>query len=267
MRNRVFRFKSYKAAMAALLTGTENRGKLTKAAEAIGCQRSYLSRVISEKLQLTPDHAFGISRFFKFSKAERSYFLKLVELERSSDPQYRDHLESELVAMRRSYESIEERTERASLSKSEQDQAYFSSWLPCAIHFLTSIPGFQTAAAISERLCIPSALAVNILQKLEDSGLVEQRKNGWIFAKGEFHLGKLSPHLLQHHQNWRQRALLDAQNAETSGVHFTAVQTFSEETAEALKQKLLDFIAEFSELAGPSSPEDAFSITVDMFRI
>ena len=82
----VFSFSTYKAIMAHHLLGATHRGELTRAAKVLGCQRSYLSRVISESLHLTPDHAFNLANFFKINHSEREYFLNLVE---TADPHLR----------------------------------------------------------------------------------------------------------------------------------------------------------------------------------
>src|SRR5690349_4608042 len=82
------------------------RGEITRMAEAAQCQRSHLSRVISGQLHLTMEQAFRISRFLKLAETESVYFIKLVEFERSGDPDYRANLRQELTRMRQNEEDL-----------------------------------------------------------------------------------------------------------------------------------------------------------------
>jgi plasmid maintenance system antidote protein VapI len=99
-----------------MLSSKTQRGQLSRAAEALNCQRSYLSRVISESLQLTPDHAFKLARFWRLTSDEREYFQTMVDYERAGDPEYRAHLKQRLLEVKRKHESIQERTARTAFS-------------------------------------------------------------------------------------------------------------------------------------------------------
>ena len=267
MENRLVTFRSYKKVMAHFLTGPENRGQLTKAAAELRCQRSYLSRVISEKLQLTRDHAFGMSHFLKFNDVEREYFLLLVDHERASEPEYRKYLSSRIAEIKRKSESLEVRMTRNATVLETGPVDYFSSWLWSAVHFLTAVPQYQTSNEIGERLGLSTKLVNFYLEGLVRKGFVERHGSRWIYKGGEFHAKRGSALVLLHHQNWRQRAFMDAQDVNTEGVHFTAVQTMSRSDFALLKQKTLDLVAEFGKIAGPSAPEEAVAFTCDFFHV
>lgn len=263
----IFSFNSYKSVMAHMLSGKERRGQLTRAAEFLNCQRSYLSRVITENLHITPDHAYNLARFWKFSADERNFFQTLVEHDRAADIQYRQHLKSVLADLKRKHESIQERTQRTSLSVDALQASYFSTWIWSAIHFLTSIPEYQTPEALADRLGLKKDSVHHYLSLLETQGFVEHVKNRWIYKSGEFHAPKNSPMVILHHQNWRGRAIMDAQDFENSSVHFTGVLTLSKNDVERLKELLLNFVAEANQISGPSQPEEAVALTCDLFRI
>jgi uncharacterized protein (TIGR02147 family) len=263
----VFEFGSYKTFMAYMLSSKSRRGQLTRAAEALQCQRSYLSRVISENLHLTPDHAFKLSKFFGLNATEREFFQALVDLERAGDPEYRSHLKQKVAEMKKRHESIQERTARTHLSIDALQASYFSSWAYSAIHFLTSIPEYQTIEAIGARLSLRPEFVLSCLQQLQKQQFVEERGKKWIYKSGEFHVAKDSPLVVLHHQNWRARAVIDAQDFGSNGVHFTAVQTVSHEDFTRLKEMLLQFISDLSQVTGPSKPEEGVAITFDFFKI
>ena len=73
--------------------------------------------------------------------------------------------------------------------------------------------------------------------------------------------------MVLHHQNWRTRAVMDTQDFENTNVHYTAVQTVSKADFARLKELLLQFISEASQIAGPSKPEEGLALTCDLFTI
>lgn len=263
----VFEFNSYKKFMSHKLLGLNQRGQLTSAAKALGCQRSYLSRVISDKLQITADHAFNLARFWHLTPDERSYFQTLVELERSSDSHHQAFLKKQLLDLKKRHESIQERTNRTDLKIQFNNLNYFSSWIYSAIHFLTCIPEFQTASAISVRLNLPEAVVLNYLSQLEEHQCVQKNGSTWTYKSGEFHIPKDSPLVVLHHQNWRLKAVLDTQNFDSNSVHYTGVHTLSKTDLNRLKEMLLNFISEASALTSPSKPEEAIALTLDLFSL
>jgi len=263
----VFSFQSYKAFMGHMLSGAHRRGQLTRAAEYLNCQRSYLSRVISENLHITPDHAFNLARFWNLNRDEREFFQTLVEYERAGNPDYRAHLKSQLMELKRKHESIQERTKRASLSVESLQTSYFSNWVWSAVHFLTSIPEYQTIDALSDRLGLKQETILQYLKQLESQNFIEHVRDRWVYKTGEFHAPKNSPLVILHHQNWRNRAVIDAQEFENNAIHFTGVHTLSKSDHEKLKELLLGFIAEANQIAGPSNPEEAIVLTCDLFRL
>lgn len=263
----LFSIASYKTVMKRKLLGPEARGQLSRAAEFLNCQRSYLSRVIAEELQLTPDHALQLTLFWKFSVDERDYFLALVDHERAATPELRAFNQSKILDLRKKNTSIESRTPRKVMEVGAEQVAYFSSWTWSAIHFLTSVPELQTPRALAERLGLREEIVLDQLHALARRNLVEEKRGRWIYKSGEFHAPKDSPLVLLHHQNWRTRAMLDAQSFDNGSLHYTNVQTMSREDAEKIKALMLDFISESNRIAGPSEPEDGVVVLCDFFRL
>lgn len=263
----IFGFGSYKDYMEYKLTGEGRRGQLTRAADFLNCQRSYLSRVITEKLHITPDNAFNLTRFWKLNTGERKYFLLLVEHDRAVDNNYKVHIKSQMDDLKKKNDSIQERTQRSSFSIDNLQAQYFSSWIYSALHFLTTIPAYQNLDMMSARLGLKKETLLIYLKQLEAQGLIYNKSNQWIFQAGEFHIPKNSPLVVFHHQNWRARAIQDSQDFESSHVHFTGILTLSLEDYEKLKELILDFIAQANEIATPSEAEEAVALTCDLFRI
>lgn len=263
----LYSYNSYKSIMDDRLLGSEKRGQLSRASEYLNCQRSYLSRVISDKEHLTPDQAYLICQFWKLTTSEREYFITLVDYERAGHPEFKSFLKAKIIEMKKKYESIQERTQRQSFVTDNLQLQYFSSWISCALQFLTMIPQLQTVQALSERLSLKPQIVSDYLSQLQKQDLVEFKNNKWINKSNNFHLPKESPLVVLHHQNWRNRATLDAQNIQSDHIHFTGVYTVSITDYHRIKEMLLSFIADTNLLVGPSECEEGIALTCDLFRI
>lgn len=265
---KIFSFNSYKEAMGYYLVEKARWGQMTRAAEFLGCQVSFLTRIIKDKLQLTPDHAFNLADFLGFNADEKNYFLVLVDFERAADPKYKSHLKANLEQLKKKNESISERTNRGHLSSEAFKANYFSSWIYTALHFMVSIPKYQKIEEICTRLNLKKNITLKHLDELKEQGLVDSSKdNNWEFKSGNFHLNKNSPLVICHHQNWRTRAIIDAQDFSNESIHFTAVYTLSENDTLKLKEMMLEFISSANRVVQTSENEECVAICCDFFKL
>lgn len=262
-----FEFDDYKAYLQALWEESEEKwGLLTRWAKAAGCHRPYFSRVINGPLHLTTDQAYALSNHFGMDERERSYFLKLLEHEKASTPEYRKFLKSTLASMRREYENISRRLAKDVVNTDQLGHAqYFAGWQWVALHVLVSIPDYHAPRMIAERLSLPLKAVEAMLKALESWGYVENVRGQWRWKSGHVHLPNHSPLISFHHGNWRTQAVLDSQIQSEESIHFTVVQSMSRETLAKLRQRLLDFIEEFSNEATPSPAEEIVCLTADLF--
>ncbi len=262
----VFEFDSYKKAMSYFLLKEGRRGQLSRAAETLQCQPSFLSRVIKSEVHLTLDHAYLLTQFWGMNPSERDYFQTLVEHERAAAAHYKSFLATRLSELKRSHESLQNRVQKDNFSLPEREAIYFSSWHWSALHFLVSIPEFQSVSALSSRLGLTEMLTKTYLEQLQIFGLVREDRGRWQYAGGQFHIPKNSPFVVLHHQNWRHRAVLDAQVFNGDSVHYTTVLTLSRPDVERLKNLVLSFISETENIARPSAPEESVVLNCDLFR-
>jgi uncharacterized protein (TIGR02147 family) len=240
------------------------KGKL---AEAAGCQRAYLSQVLSSHVQLTPDHAAGLALFWGLSALERDYFMELVNHARAATPALRRLIESRLEVMKDKQNSVSGRIGKPRIESIQLQSQYYSSWHYSAIHILITIAKYRTPSAIAERLSLSEDIVAAALTVLEQMGLAKRAKGGWIPVSFDLHLPKNSPLTNVNHMNWRTRAVQNAQRDGTDAVHFTAVYSLSEKDFQLLRTRMLQFISETRDVALSSSEEDLVSFTCDYFRV
>lgn len=263
----VFSFSNYKKFLQMRLR--DSWGLITKVAESAGCQRAYLSRVLSENenIHLTPDHAYGIAKHFEMSPSESEYFMTLVEFARASSGSYRDFVERKLIYLSREHENLKRQKGRERLEDSEVQAQYYSAWHWSAIHVLVSIPQYQYAETIAAKLNLPISTVHNCLQDLAKNGFVRFDNGRWVHASGNLHLTKNSPFITYHHNNWRVRAVQDAQLKNNENIHLTIVQAMSRTAVSEIKQLIFDFIRESSHVSSPSQSEEIMCTNLDFFSV
>jgi uncharacterized protein (TIGR02147 family) len=264
----IYAFSNYKAFLKAHISeGQGNWGIMTRLAKAAGCQRPYLSRVLSEEAHLTPAQAYGLSRYWKLSEDETEYFLGLLEYERAGSAEYREFWARKNADSKRRHENLSKLVERAAAPNDEKDLIYYSAWYWTAIHILVSIPTCQTEKAIADKLSLPLTQVRSVLETLELWGSVRNEKGQWKFGAREQHISKSSPLSVFHHTNWRQQAILNAQRQDPNSVHFTVVQSLSRDDFNRIKELILDCIQNASAIAGPSAEEKLMCFTCDFFEL
>ena len=149
----VFDIKDYREFI--LLRG-RNWGEMGKMSDAAGCKASYLSRVAKGDTHLTPDHAYGLCRYFNFTALETEYFLLLVDRERANSKTLRAYIERRIEEIKAKNLDIAKTLQR----KEPASERYYSAWYFAAIHILTSIADYQNVDAIAKKLMLPETLVL-----------------------------------------------------------------------------------------------------------
>lgn len=241
-------------------------GLMTEIAEACGCQKSHLSRVLQGKIELTMDQAAGLSDYFGLTNIESEYFLTLVQLARAGTKSLKQKLQSRLESIRKDQEDLSKRLTSNSIGVEEKEILYYSSWYWSAVHIIASIPEYQTTRAISQRLGLNDSFTEYILKTLLHFNLVSQVGSTWKTTTEPIHLSKKSSLIGLHHNNWRSRAVLSSQNPTHDGLHYTVVQSVSRSDFNRIKQLLLDAIEDYRNVANPSKEEEVACFCLDWFR-
>lgn len=261
-------FKDYRSYLKSVIKEAQpSRGIISRLADAAGCQRAYLSRALSSEVQLTLDHIYGIAKFLYLNELETDYLVTLTNLERANSVDYKNYLKDHLRKLQQQHDDLQKRVQRPNLTDENKNLIYYSNWLYSAMHIIVSIPKFQTTKEISNRLNIPQELALSILNQLKEMKLIKNQNSKWEFANSELHINKNSPLSVFHHQNWRQRAVIDMQSMNPESIHFTVVQSIDKDAWSKIKNKIIEFIEEASQIARPSKEEKLICLTTDFFEI
>ncbi|OQW50843.1 MAG: hypothetical protein A4S09_10980 [Proteobacteria bacterium SG_bin7] len=149
----------------------------------------------------------------------------------------------------------------------ETQSIYYSSWIWAALHFLVTIPKYQTAKAMAERLNLPLATVSEHLIKLKELGIIHEENGQWKTSHLEIHLPKNSYMISMHHSHWRHKAILDSQNSSSDGLHYSALYTLSKKDYEVLRNQFLKQIDDFAKVVRKSSEEEIVVFATDLFKL
>jgi uncharacterized protein (TIGR02147 family) len=261
-------YRSYLRKTIAESAGRERGwGGITRWTTAVGCQRSHGSRVLSGDKDLTREQALATAEFLQLKEAESDYFLLMVDFANAGSKSLREHIHRKLKALKKTQLNLDQSLQPPPLANTTQEAWYYSSWYWSAIHILTSVPGYSTPAKIAAKLSLPVAQVEFALDQLAKAGLVKKQQGHWVFSSSSVHLPKNSPMTSVHHNNWRQRAVANAQFPQSESFHFTTVQSISAADAEKFQAKLVHLIEEYQRMALPSKPEELIALCCDFFKV
>ncbi len=265
---RVFHFQSYLQIISHFVEiNQDERGYRSRLAEAAGVQSSFLTKILSGAAQPTVEQGFGLSRFWNLHPLEEEYFLTLLQIERASEINYKSHLQTKLAELRRiSAENFRWKDPSSDLENHERQALYYSSWLYGAIHFLLTIPKYQSVENLAVRLNMSLPQIRTILEDLKSADLAERVQNHWRAKTKNLHLSKTSPFASVYHSQWRQKAIEDLSAKDYENIHYTTLYTMSVSDHNQLKQMILDFIQKTRDVVISSPEEELYCFTCDFFK-
>lgn len=264
----VFEFTNYKDFIAhEIEKNREIRGYQSKLSDATRCQKSYFSHVLHSHHHLNLDQAMGLATFWSFTPEETDWFLELVNFARAETELLKRKIRQRLKEMRAKRENLAERFKKPRIAISDKEYLYYSSWHWSALHIITSIPAFRKVEAISERLNLSKDFVRECLKKLEQMGLVKPVGSEWRVVPGGLYIPRESFLSANHHGNWRQKAILDAQRFPNDSIHYTDVVSHSFNDFEKIKDLLLATIDQTRKVVKPSKEEEISCLSIDYFRL
>ncbi len=265
----VFDFKDYKSFLLAL--NQEGGFSITQLAEAAGCQRSYLSRVINGPLHLTPDQCFLLATFLHLNESEAQHLHSLLEYDRASAQAYRQNIASRIKREKAKHLELKSQVRgQIPIANHEANlnwQTYYSSWIYAALHIAVSVPSLQTLESLASRFRLESSMLESYLTRLQVMGLVEHKDQKWKWKSGDIHLPKENPLTTHSHQNWMFKAQESIQLRDPQSIHYSVVQSLSAEDYDELLRTITKWINDFNKKTGPSRPEEVACLHLDFFKV
>jgi uncharacterized protein (TIGR02147 family) len=265
----IYTYQDYKDFLKDWLNSQKRvRGLRLSLARALGCQSSFISRVLRESHHLTPEHALSCAQFMNLSESETDYFLHLVHHQRAGTKDLRELLLSKIKKMQDVENDISNRYGKYTTSPPEGlSPDYYSSWLYSAIHYATTIPHLQKLHALAEKFSLPEPIVLSTLKYLVQVNLVKRIEDRWVASNKNMHLTKNSALLQAYHSSWRLQAINEFTKQKAQDLNYTAVYTLSKNDYKKIRSMLVNFIDHSRSLVLPSKEEILVCLNCDFFEV
>lgn len=270
MKKNTFDYTDYKAYLndrIASMPG-KGRGERAKLADAIGCQRAFVSHVLQGDAHFNLEHGDRLNRFLNHSWDESQFFLLLIQLARAGTKSLEEHHRRQLHEILERRLNLKKRLGEGNRGLGiEESHQYYSSWIYGAIRIATSIPQLRTKEAISKRLGIEIDKLTKALEFLLSCGLVEQKGNEFLSGPVHTHLGNDSALITKHHTNWRVRALSSFDREGERDIHFSSVYSLSKNDALKIKAQIVAQLEQINATIQDSPEETLISFCLDWYEL
>lgn len=268
----VFDFTDYKAYIhkRTQKMGGLARGFQSRMAEVIGCQKSFVTKVLAKesKADFSLEQAEKLNPLLEHTQEEADFFLLLVQLGRAGTAGLREHVRNQMKYALNRRLQVKDKTQSKNVLSPEDHMQYYSAWYYGAIRVAVSVPQLQTPEALAKRFQLPLATVKGALQFLLSRGLVEKKGDHYAHAS-QSQLQVSSEHHMvnRHHANWRMRALSSLDKESSTDLHYSYVVTLSESDALRIRSILVKTLEDVMRRATPSKEESIYSFCLDYFEL
>jgi uncharacterized protein (TIGR02147 family) len=266
--NRLLGAKDYRTFLRQVVSEEgKERGYRKRLADEAGCQPAYLSQILAGRVELTPEQADRLARFWGLAELEGEIFLTLVSLGRAGSPGLRERLGARLESLKAEWQEHDASFEQPELSVSDRALLYYSHWAYTAVHVLLTVPKLRTAEALAKHLRMEVGEISDALERLEQIGLAEKQGGKWKATQATLHAPQGAAAAEVHHRNWRVKALDLSESDHRTSVRYTSVHTLSVEDRAKVKEILDQAIRATRRTIEPSPEELGACLIVDYFEL
>lgn len=263
----IFDFTDYRKYIdAKIKTYPQNGyGVQSKLAEALGMHSSFLSSMLKNDRQLTPEHALNITQFFGLTLSEKDYFIEMVNYDRAGTQALKEYYEQKLKDLREKSHLLKESSPNEKELSDTEKAIYYSDWKYAAVRIACFLPE-MTSEKISAILDIPSETTKRILTFLQKHGLIAESSGYYQPGHSIVRIKADSSLVYRHHSNWRHKAIASFDNESTKNMHNTVVFSLSEDDAENFKKLLKKSVENSLKNVENSKSEQLWCLCLDLFR-
>ncbi|MEN0057707.1 MAG: TIGR02147 family protein [Bdellovibrio sp.] len=264
----VFEAKSYLHYLSSKV-GDSNQRKGVKSAlaKALNCQPTYITHVLTGKANLSLEQAEAVNKYFAHTKEESQVFLLLVLRDRAGTNTLKQNFQEQIDQILAQRMILTKRLGQRNVLNEEQRAIFYSTWYFLATQIGLTIPAWQTSEVLAKKLNISAERLGEVLQFLCDNGLVKKEKNRFIPGETQIRLGRDSHQILQHHTNWRMKAIESFDRETINDLHYSGVLSLSESDVVKLKNTILTQLKENIEFVKASKEEKLYTLNIDFFNL
>ena len=265
---KVYEFSDYRDYVTKTVRSLpkSGRGEYLKIAKHLGIHTSTLSQVLSGLKHFTLDQACALSDYMGLGELETQYLLLLVELERAGTERLRSTLKKQLSKLKEQGRELSKIIPGKRELSGEEKAIFYSNWFYTGIWALTSIPGFQTADAITKYFGLPKILVNQVISFLVSTGLCVEEGGTLRPGTTYVHLEGDSPLIARHHSSWRQKAIERHPFLSESEIAYSSPMSISKQDAEQIRKLIIEWIEQANKIRDPSPCETLYFLNVDWIK-
>lgn len=264
----IYEFDDYKSYVLNRLGGKGRRtGLRKKLAEHMAVHTTFISQVLADKAHFSLEQAEAANEFFDHTNLEAEYFLFLLMRDRAGTAKLRERLQGKIEKIRSDQLNIANRLRPDDEVSEANKQRFYSSWIYGAAHVLSSIEKFQTPTAMAQALSVSRQKCIEILEFLNEIGLVSFNGNRAVPGSRHVHLDKESSLVLQHHKNWRSHSLNRLNFEDSDDLRYAACLSLSEKDVLVIKEMISRNIEENIQKVIESKEETAYVYNIDFYKL
>lgn len=242
-------------------------GEKKDLAEFINIHPTTLSQVLNGSRSFSDEQAYMLSKFLNLSEIESEYVLLLHQIENSQNKIFKESLIKKKNKIKKRSLNLAERVEKDREISDTDKSIFYSSWHYSCIWVYLSLEGGKSRDEIHQRTGIDKRQINKVLDFLREINLCSE-ENGKYFQKlGRMHLDKNSPHLKQHHINWRIKSIQKLDHPDEQDLNFTAPLTLSKKDFEKMREALVQFIQNLSSTVEKTDPEEIYLVNLDFIKV
>ena len=264
----LFEFDSYKAWLRRWLQD-EGRGALSRLAEALRVQPSFVSQVANRDKGLSPEQALKLAEFVGMGALERDYFLQLVLEERAGSVALASYFSEKRQSLRKEAGRVSRHVGKARALTPQAQARFYSDANYSLIRLLTSLDDYRHPAKIAAALSLPLGYVKQVLAFLLEHGLCLRDGDGaYRMGSRSTHLDVNSPWITNHHRNWRSKVTELYPRMDTEDLAFSAPLTLSRRDFARVRKLLLELIQTSTRIVADTEVEEEFVVfNIDWVRL
>jgi len=261
-------YESYKAYLKDVIKSRPNngRGELRRLSQQLNVHSTLISQIVNGVRHFSFEQAIDLCKILGLSQKEVDYFMLLLQYERAGSENLKKYLFKKISATIKDNTDLKEKFTDASEIKLENKIKFYSDWSISACRLATDFNGSQTVNEISGCLNLNIDKVKSILEFLLDAKLVNKTGNKYSLAQQTTHIQRDSPIVIQHHRNWRLKAMENFSSLKPKDFSFTAPMGISTDNSDQVFTLLTNFVEEITNLAKNSKTEELRFISMDWHR-
>lgn len=265
----VFDYDDYKDYLKDLEAerSSVQKGFRSRLAEVLTCQNAYISQVLNGHAHFSLEQGLIVSQFLKHNELEGRYFLLLIEHERAGTKELKKYFQNDLQLLREKFLNIKSRLDVSRTLDLENQSIYYSNWIYATIHILVTIPEYRDLTKLISAVPASADIIKNAVLFLIAAGLLIEKKGLLCPGPAQLHLDKSSPHIRQHHTNWRLSAIQSLTRINETDIHYSTVSSLSIKDVEILKSRLIKVISDYVKTVQDSKEETLYNFNLDFYSL